>query len=208
MSPELKIKICGLTNPQDLRLCQDLGVDFTGFIFHPGSPRYVSPEKVGGWSKGSEIRVGVFVDATVREVLNAADRAGLDMVQLHGGQEPDFCRELGGDMVIRTFRPERYQSSSAFGGELEKFTPVCRYFLLDAGLSMGGHGRSIACSWLEDVESPVPFLMAGGLGPDNLDLVFKTQAAGVDLNSGVETGPGQKDHERVKKAVNKLRGIK
>ncbi len=208
MNREFKIKICGLTDPEDLRLCQELRIDFTGFIFHPGSPRYVSPEKVGEWSKENELRVGVFVDATVREVLDATSRAGLDMVQLHGGQDPGFCRELGAEMVIRTFWPERFQSSSSFEEELQKFTKACSYFLLDAGRSMGGHGRSIACSWLEGVNSPVPFLMAGGLGPDNLDPVLKTQAAGVDLNSGVEKGPGQKDHEKIKKAVNKLRGMK
>ncbi len=208
MKRGMKIKVCGLTGLEDLGICQDLGIDFTGFIFHPASPRYVSPEKVGGWRKKNELRVGVFVNATVQDVLDAMDRAGLDLVQLHGGQSPEFCHEVGQDRVMRTFWPERFDSCRDFQDELQKFTRACRYFLLDAGKSMGGHGRSIACDWLQDVKSHVPFLMAGGLGPDNLELVLQTQAAGVDLNSGVETGPGQKDHEKIQKAVNKLRGMK
>jgi len=208
MNSVLKIKICGLTSAGDLGVCQELGIDFTGFIFHPGSPRYVSPEKVGKWSRKNELRVGVFVSAAVQDVREAVDRAGLDMVQLHGGQDPDFCNEVGPSRVMRTFWPERFQSSSDFQAELKRFEKACRYFLLDAGLNMGGHGRSIACDWLQELKSPLPFFMAGGLGPDNLDLVLRTRAAGVDLNSGVEKGPGRKDLEKIKKAVNKLRGMK
>jgi len=208
MNRVIKIKVCGLTSADDLGVCQEMGIDFTGFIFHPGSPRYVTPEKIGKWSKKNELRVGVFVNAAEKDVLETVDRAGLDMVQLHGGQNPDFCRGLGADMVIKTFWPELFQNSSEFQAELQRFKETCRYFLLDAGRSMGGHGRSIACDWLQDLKSPLPFFMAGGLGPDNLDQVLRTQASGVDLNSGVEKGPGQKDHEKIKKAVSKLRGIK
>ncbi|WP_291321639.1 phosphoribosylanthranilate isomerase [Desulfonatronospira sp.] len=208
MNPELKIKICGLTNPGDLRICQGLGVDFTGFIFHPGSPRYVSPDKVGTWSKQTELRVGVFVNASVREVLDTMDRAGLDLAQLHGGQDPDFCSKAGPSRVMRTFWPERFDSCRDFQDELQRFEETCRFFLLDAGKSLGGHGRCIACDWLQDIRSPRPFLMAGGLGPDNLDQILETRALGVDLNSGVEKSPGQKDPEKIQIAVNKLRGMK
>lgn len=208
MNRDIKIKICGLTNVGDLGVCQDLGIDFTGFIFHPGSPRYVSPEKVGEWSKKNELRVGVFVNAPVREVLDTMDRAGLDLVQLHGGQDPDFCSEVGPSRVMRTFWPERFDSCPEFQDELQRFEEACRYFLLDAGKSLGGHGRCIACDWLQDIASPLPFLMAGGLGPDNLGQALETKAFGVDFNFGVETSPGKKDPEKIQKAVNKLRGIK
>ncbi len=205
---QMKIKVCGLTSLEDLRVCQELGVDMTGFIFHPASPRRVSADLVGSWPKKNESRVGVFVDFSVEQVIKIMDTAGLDLIQLHGGQNVSFCLTLGKKRVIKVFWPERYGYFQYFERELADYREACTYFLFDAGKNLGGHGRRIECAWLKKADVPLRFLLAGGLGQDNLHLAAELGAWGVDLNSGVEISPGRKDHEKIKRAVEKLRGIK
>ncbi len=208
MIRQIKIKICGLTSLEDLKVCQELGVDMTGFIFHPASPRCVSADQVGRWPRKNELRVGVFVDFSVEQVIKVMDTAGLDLVQLHGGQDVSFCRALGRKRVIKVFWPERYGLTQDFERELARYREACTYFLFDAGRDLGGHGRRIECAWLKKAEVPLPFLLAGGLCPDNLHLAQEFGPWGVDLNSGVEISPGRKDREKIIRAVKKLRGIK
>lgn len=191
------IKVCGLTNEKDLVFCQDQGINLTGFIFHPPSPRFIDPDKVGGWKKRHEFRVGVFVNRDIEEILHIMKTAKLDLVQLHGGQDKEFCRKIGPERVMRVFWPEKYDSVEDFKRELKRFTDVCSYFLLDAGTSSGGHGRSIASPWLGDLRIAKPWLLAGGLGPDNIKDVLNLGMTGLDLNSGVETSPGVKDHDKI-----------
>jgi phosphoribosylanthranilate isomerase len=201
----LLIKICGLTNEGDLKFCQEQGIDLTGFIFHPLSPRYVHPKFVGSWIKKNELRVGVFVDEKPERIMEAINIAGLDLVQLHGDQSPETCALIGPERVIRTFWPERFASVQDFMAELEAFKDVCRYFLFDAGKSMGGHGRSIMSPWLKKVVSPRYYLLAGGLGPENIEKVTHMDMAGLDLNSGVEKNPGQKDPQKIEKVLDIIR---
>ncbi|MDR3073607.1 MAG: phosphoribosylanthranilate isomerase, partial [Deltaproteobacteria bacterium] len=100
--PELLRKVCGLTRPEDVALCHALGADFTGFIFAEKSPRRLSPEAVAALPKGPARRVGVFARTDIAALRESARRAGLDLVQLHGGEEPDFCRAVGPERVIKT----------------------------------------------------------------------------------------------------------
>ncbi len=202
----LLIKVCGLTSLEDLKFCRDQGIDLTGFIFHPSSPRHVSPKLVGSWEKKDELRVGVFVEHKPEEILKTIDMAGLDLIQLHGGQDRETCDLMGGaHRVIRTFWPERFELVQDFMAELDAFRHVCRYFLFDAGKNMGGHGRSIASPWLKQAASPRPYLLAGGLGPDNIAGVLNSGAAGLDLNSGVESSPGVKSRQRIMRVLNIIR---
>lgn len=99
-------KICGLTRAEDVALCNSLGVDFMGFIFAPSSPRVVRPEFVASLPHGPARRVGVFTGASVKEMLAHAHAAKLDFFQLHGGEGPDICAELGAERVIKTLWPE------------------------------------------------------------------------------------------------------
>ena len=200
MNP-LMIKVCGLTSHADLKFCQDMGIDLTGFIFHPPSPRYVEPENVGAWKKKNELRVGVFVELDPSRILEIIDAACLDMVQLHGDHDPHACLRMGPDRIIRTFWPERFISAREFEKELERFRHVCRYYIFDAGRNLGGHGRGIKCPWLKQIRSPRPYFLAGGLGPDNLRDVSWPGMAGIDVNSGVESFPGRKDPEKIRQVV-------
>jgi phosphoribosylanthranilate isomerase len=201
----LLIKVCGLTTEDDLKVCQVMGVDLTGFIFHSPSPRNVDPGLVGSWKKKKELRVGVFVNQKPEEILEIFDAARLDLAQLHGGQSPDVCLAVGALRVIRTFWPERFDDPEDFQLEIDRFKDVCRYFLFDAGKSTGGHGRSILSPWLGRIKNPEPFFLAGGLGPENIGNLPVTGMAGLDLNSGVELSPGRKDAQKIRKVLDIVR---
>lgn len=201
----LLIKVCGLTTEDDLKVCQDMGVDLTGFIFHSPSPRSVAPGLVGSWKKKKELRVGVFVNQKPEEILEIIDAAGLDLAQLHGGQSPDVCLAVGALRVIRAFWPERFDDPEDFQLEIDRFKDVCRYFLFDAGKSTGGHGRSILSPWIGRIKSPEPFFLAGGLGPENIGNLPVTGVTGLDLNSGVELSPGRKDPQKIRKVLDIVR---
>jgi phosphoribosylanthranilate isomerase len=207
MSAPLLVKVCGLTRPQDARLCLELGVDLTGFIFAAKSPRRVTPETVRGMPQGSALRVGVFVEQSVGEVLDIMEYAGLDLAQLHGGQSPEFCRAVGARRVIRVFWPAQHASPDALKTELERFAAVCHMLLLDAGTAGGGHGKTLDLDFLRGLQAPLPWLLAGGLGPDNIaSALAKIRPHGVDLNSQVESAPGIKDHEKLRAALAAARG--
>ncbi len=202
------IKVCGITRQQDADACARMGVDLVGFIFHPASPRAMTPARAAGIETGSARRVGLFVDQGQQEVLEIMDQANLDLAQLHGDQDPAFCRAVGPTRVMRAFWPERHGSRAALEDELSLFAPVVSLALLDAGTSGGGHGRSQDFEFLAGLESPVPWLLAGGLSPEILPRAMAACApAGYDLNSGLESAPGVKDHEKLARAVALIRGL-
>lgn len=199
--PELLCKVCGLTRPEDVALCHSLGVDFTGFIFARQSPRYVEPRVAADLPKGPAQRVGVFVGADLETVRATAREARLDMVQLHSGEDADFCRKIGPERVIKVLWPERL-SPDALAVELERFAPVCAYFLLDAGSSGGGSGKALAWDALRRIRPPKPWLLAGGLGPETLPAALAACSPdGVDLNSALESAPGIKNPDTLRRAL-------
>ena len=198
-------KICGLTKVADVELCNALGADFVGFIFARKSPRFVAPECAALFPKGPALRVGVFAGADKTETCDIARRARLDLIQLHGGEEPDLCRALGPERIIKVFWPELL-GPEELARETERFAPVCSRFLLDAGNKGGGSGKLISADALPHAPLPRPWLLAGGLGPDTLALILdvltpEQQPDGADLNSALESAPGFKNHELVRKAV-------
>lgn len=201
------VKVCGLTRAGDVALCEELGVDWTGFIFHPAGPRNVDPALVASLPRGRAKRVGVFVDQTPDQVCAVLDLAGLDLAQLHGGQEPEFCRAVGAHRVIKVFWPQRYPDMGSLTRDLERFAPFCRAVLMDAGTSGGGHGRSLDFAGLRHLRSPLPWILAGGLGPANIhEALLQCAPDGVDLNSGVEDAPGRKNQARLARVMEIIEG--
>lgn len=199
------IKVCGLTRQEDAFFCSSLETPLAGFIFHPGSPRCVTPEHARGIDTSSAMRVGVFVEQSVEEVLEIMEQANLHLAQLHGDQDEDFCRAIGKTRVMRVFWPERYERVQDLQDDLLRYAEYCRFFLLDAGKSMGGHGDTLDPKSVAGLESPKAWFLAGGLGPENvLDMVRACKPCGVDLNSGVERSPGIKDHEKLTAALRTL----
>lgn len=200
------IKICGITRQQDADACAAAGVDMAGFIFHESSPRNVQPGAVAAIDTGQALRVGVFVRQNQQEVLDVMRRARLDLAQLCGDQDRAFCRAVGAARVIRVFWPERFKMRAALEDELSEYDGCMAYALLDAGLSGGGHGRTQDFGLLRGLDSPRPWLLAGGLGVDNLARAMgQCTPSGFDLNSGLESAPGLKDADLVRRAVALIR---
>ncbi|MDR2124373.1 MAG: phosphoribosylanthranilate isomerase [Desulfovibrio sp.] len=213
----LPAKVCGLTRASDVRLCLELGFRCTGFIFVPGSPRRISPEQAAALPAGDALRVGVFAGRAAEDVLRVMRTARLDLAQLHGDEDENFCRTVGPERVIKVLWPQRFaparpdgagETAELLGAECLRFAPVCSLFLLDAGLSGGGGGKSRRWNDLRSFRPPRPWIAAGGLGPDNLESVFATCSPwAVDLNSGVEERPGLKDAAKLRAAAAALRAL-
>lgn len=199
-----KLKVCGLTRPEDVALCRRLGTDFLGFIFHHGSPRYVRPEFVARAHAGAAAKVGVFVRQAATEVKLIMHQCGLDYAQLHGDQDEEFCDIVGRERVIKVLWPERYNSPQALQEDIDRFASHCAYLLLDAGLSGGGHGESIDFDNLQHIEIKTPWFLAGGLSADNVKTTLKANPDVLDLNSGVESAPGIKDEQKLKAVMDIL----
>ncbi|MDR2605183.1 MAG: phosphoribosylanthranilate isomerase [Desulfovibrio sp.] len=213
----LPAKVCGLTRASDVRLCLDLGFRCTGFIFVPGSPRRISPEQAAALPAGNALRVGVFAGLPADEVLRIMKTARLDLAQLHGGEDEDFCRTVGPERVIKVLWPQRFAAArpgdvdgaaELLHAECLRFAPVCALFLMDAGMSGGGSGRTLRREDLGSLRPSRPWIAAGGLAPDNLEKAFAGCSPwAVDLNSGVEERPGRKDAAKLKAAAAVLRGL-
>lgn len=200
----LLVKVCGMTREADARLCAALGADLLGFIFHPASPRCTQPGLPASLDLPGVRKVGVFVAQTLEDTLALMDAGRLDLAQLHGGQDEAFCEELakalGPRRVIKVVWPESADPLE-FQAELERFAPFCGLFLVDAGTSGGGHGRTIDAPLLQAARFPRPWLLAGGLRPGNLAaMLSRFSPKGLDLNSGVESAPGLKDEQLLRAA--------
>ena len=202
----LTVKVCGLTRPDDVTLCHELGADLTGFIFVASSPRKIRPEDAAAMPRGKAGRVGVFSGHSVHEVRRIAEVADLDFIQLHGGESPEFCQAVGPERVIKVLWPQAL-SRGGLNAELLRFAPVAAWFLLDAGQTGGGSGQSPAWDQVQGLASPRPWLLAGGLGPDTMhDALGRCAPDGLDMNSALETAPGIKDHILLRAALACLHG--
>jgi phosphoribosylanthranilate isomerase len=196
---EALVKVCGITRQEDADYCLGIKVQLLGFIFHESSPRCVTPEQVAAIHTGEAMRVGVFVKQSPEEVLRIMARANLHMAQLHGDQDEAFCEALGKKRIMRVFWPERYEDMADLEADMERFAPWCRFFLLDAGAAGGGHGKTQDWLRLANLKRPKALFVAGGLGPQNILQVLRAcNPCGIDLNSGVESAPGVKDHIKLK----------
>lgn len=192
------VKVCGLTRREDVAACRDLGVDLLGFIFHPASPRCVDPAFAASVSRGGALKVGVFVHQSADEVRRIMDQGGLDLAQLHGGQNQAFCRAVGPQRVLKVLWPEKLGSARALEQEAARFAGCCLHLLLDAGSGGGGHGRMMDLAILQHADIAKDWFLAGGLGPDTVRAALAACApTGLDLNSGVEDAPGSKNPDKI-----------
>ena len=203
-----KIKICGITNKIDALAASELGVDMLGFVFYKKSKRYVAP------SMAEDIinelppfigRVGIFVDEAREDVIKIAEDVGLDMLQFHGKESPEYCASFRDEYkVIKAFR---VNTKSDLRTVNDYDTD---YYLFDAYKSncAGGTGETFDWNILKDFEILKPFILSGGLDPDNVYLAIKELAPyAVDVSSGVESAPGKKDARLLKKFVANVRKV-
>jgi len=199
MNAHIRVKICGLTDPEDARLAAALGAHALGFIFYPPSPRSVSPEQAREIIRQLPpfvLTVGVFVDEELDAVREIAALAGLDWVQLHGNESPDYCRALG-RRVIKGFRVQGEETLPL----LAPYRGVVQAFLLDTyrpGLP-GGTGETFDWQLAHRARDYGPIILAGGLTPDNVaEAIRAARPQAVDVASGVEAAPGKKDPAKLR----------
>ena len=195
-----KVKVCGMTNLADAEHAAAHGAWAIGLIHHRDSPRYAEPEvaeEIGAALKRRCEIAGVFVNSTLEEVVDAAERENLTLLQFHGEEGPSFCVEAGrrtGAKVIKAMRV----TSAADVKAAEAFRTD--FHLFDAywhGLH-GGTGKSFDWELVSKRRSKVPMLLAGGLTAENVaDAVDLVKPFAVDVVSGVEAEPGRKDHAKV-----------
>ncbi|WP_294513870.1 phosphoribosylanthranilate isomerase [uncultured Bilophila sp.] len=208
---DLLIKLCGMREQALLDCAADLGVNLCGFIFAPESPRAVTPERAAALDSRGMLRVGVFTTDDMRFIEATAATARLDRVQLHGDQSVTcaerLSRTLGAERLIRVLWPRRYPDRHALEADMERHAHAAGMFLLDAGTSGGGSGQRVDGEGLRGLHAPRPWLLAGGLTPENVrEAVEACAPHGVDFNSGLESEPGRKDPSRIRAALTALRG--
>lgn len=231
MNKEMIIKVCGMRDAANIKEVSQLDIDWMGFIFFPKSPRYVrqinsnagfipdypslcnndgdepSPKKIK--------RVGVFVDDMPQNIVTQVVNFRLDIVQLHGSENAIMI-----DNLRRTLEPDIHKGikimkalSVASAAEVEKYKDYeghVDYFLFDTKTPLkGGSGNKFDWSVLDAYDGKTPFLLSGGIGPDDVERIREfnhPECIGIDVNSRFETVPGVKDAALLKSFVEALRG--
>ncbi len=191
-----------MRNAENIRKVEAMGIDLMGFIFWPKSKRYVSERP--SYLPTNCKRVGVFVDEDIEQVKRIADEYELDFIQLHGHESPAYIRLLDNRKIIKAF-------NIATTGDFaltEVYEGVANNFLFDTkGKSIGGNGEKFDWSLLSAYDGNTPFLISGGIGPDDADLLktfHHPKCIGIDLNSRFEITPGIKDIYKLKQFIEQL----
>lgn len=200
----IPVKICGITNLADAQIALEHGAAAIGFIFYIKSPRAISIQEAKSISdqlSNSVSKVGVFVNHPKEFIDGAVSEVPLNAVQLHGDESPEFCRQFNVP-VIKALRIKNKESLSL----------MAEYdvdgFILDTFSSnqYGGTGKSFDWSLLKDHQNGTPIILSGGLNPDNITIAIdEASPDAVDVNSGVESSPGMKDHKKIEQLFDKLK---
>jgi phosphoribosylanthranilate isomerase len=213
----MRIKVCGMTNADQVMQLDEMGVEFAGFIFYPKSPRYVyrsmpraEIKKIRG--KGIN-KVGVFVNASIEEVLEAVDDCGLYLVQLHGDETPKYCEKIANYVtVVKAFR---LREDDNVLWKVKDYRDIADMFLFDTeGAGYGGTGRKFDWDLLKDLSIGKPYFLSGGIEPEDIEKLktFSGEPAAkdlfsIDINSRFETSPGVKDMEKLKLFIEAVKQI-
>ncbi len=206
MKKEFIIKVCGMRKPDNIKEILNLDINMMGFIFYRSSPRSAQliPERI---NFNTTSKVGVFVDASLNEVVKKAMSFHLDYLQLHGKESPEYCMNL-----------KKYEKKiiKAFSIDIDFDFGLCMnylnaadYFLFDTkGKLKGGNGKIFDWNILKRYNLNKPFLLSGGISPEHLQEIKKfthPQFAGIDINSGFEIKPGIKNYKKLKHFIHELR---
>jgi phosphoribosylanthranilate isomerase len=204
-----KVKICGVTNLEDAGRAADLGAWAVGLIFHEPSPRRVREDEATAIAVALRRRVevcGVFVNRPLDEVVEAADRLGLTMLQLHGDEGPSYCAQAARRSGCRVIKAMQVRS----GADLQALEPFHTDFhLLDshARSLRGGTGEAFDWSLAGSHRGGVPVILSGGLTSGNVAAGIETVSPyAVDVASGVEAEPGRKDPRKLEAFFTAVRG--
>jgi phosphoribosylanthranilate isomerase len=206
----IRVKVCGMSDPLNVRQISEVKPDFMGFIFYHRSKRFVGEEPDRGLFQNIPsgiVKTGVFVDENNQRILEISSRVGLMAVQLHGNESAEACSELkaSGLMVIKVFNiglDFNFRSVSPYLNS-------CDYFLFDSKSETGG-GSGTRFDWqkLEDYTIDKPFFLSGGIGESDGNIIRSLNNKGlfgVDINSRFEISPGIKDVAKVKAFIKEIK---
>ena len=207
----MRVKICGITQIQQGQQIAALGASTLGFICVERSPRYLTPEQIKIIIEQLPVdidKIGIFANHQPEEIASVVATANLTGVQLHGAESPDFCAQLRQIIaseieLIKAFRVK----TAASLNDTEAYANYVDTLLLDAyhPQMLGGTGKTIDWQDLQQFKPTLPWMLAGGLTPDNVsEALSRLQPDGIDLSSGVERSPGDKDIVKVAQLFEQL----
>lgn len=207
----MRVKICGITKLEQGNAIAQMGATALGFICVPSSPRYLSAGKISVVIQELSQQIdciGVFANTTIAEICQTVTATGLSGVQLHGNESPEFCQQLRQYLPeIEIIKALRVRTTECLTNS-EIYANSVDMLLLDAyhPSQLGGTGKTLDWVTLQKYKPCLPWLLAGGLTPDNIvDALSLLQPDGIDLSSGVERSPGDKDLDKVAQLFTKLR---
>lgn len=206
----MRVKICGITKPEQGQAIAQLGATALGFICVSASPRYVTPQQIRVVIEQLLVPIdciGVFADATCEEICQVVAQSGLSAVQLHGNESPEYCQQLRLLLPdIEILKALRVKTAECLT-QTTIYTSCVDTLLLDAyhPQLLGGTGTTLNWETLRDFCPSIPWFLAGGLTPENvIDALSQLQPSGIDLSSGVERAPGDKDLDKVAQLFEQL----
>lgn len=206
-----KVKICGLTSLEDARFAAGALANYLGFIFYEDSPRFVTPAEAGAiinWIEGPE-SVGVFVNQPLDDINMLARQTGIDLVQLHGNESPEYC-ELVEKPVVKVIHVEAGSTELQLHEAIEPYLSVTDYLMFDTKTDdkWGGTGQTFDWTLIKEISAGKPFFLAGGLNIDNIrDACRQVAPFAVDISSSLESEPGKKDFDKVEEFMEEMRLI-
>jgi len=205
--PKIRIKVCGMKYTANREAVEHLPVDYLGFIFFPGSKRFVGKSPELQLFSTEAKKVAVFVDENISALLEMVKNYGFDTVQLHGNESPGTCLILKqeGLKVIKAFHVDERLDFSA----LNAYDDVTDYFLFDTKTDLpGGSGKKFTWNVLQEYSGEKPFFLSGGIQPEDTENVKQfchPRCFGIDLNSGFEDQPGLKNLEKLRQFITRIK---
>jgi phosphoribosylanthranilate isomerase len=208
------VKICGLKTPETLAAALDAGADMVGFVFFPRSPRHIdlpTAETLGRQAQGRALKVALTVDADDATLAAIIAALNPDLLQLHGHESPTRVAEIRRRFGLPVMKAMGVANAADLD-DVEAYAAVSDRLLFDAkppkdAAHPGGNGLAFDWSLLTGLDLSIPSMVSGGLDPANVaEALRRTKAQGVDVSSGVETAPGQKDPAKITAFVKAAKG--
>ena len=208
----MRVKVCGITQQEQLSELHGIGATFGGLIFYPKSPRYVLRHMTTSQIKKENAinKVGVFVNAAIEEVLQMVDECRLHMVQLHGDETPRYCEKIADYIsVVKAFR---ISDKDNIEWRIQEYMNVCDMFMFDTeGAGYGGTGKKFELERLHNVAVGKPYFLSGGIEPADVEKLhtFATLPEAkalfaIDVNTKFEQVPGIKNMNTIKDFIKKV----
>lgn len=213
VNPQPKLKVCGMTQLNQIQQLIEFNVDFIGFIFYEKSPRFVlnhlSLKQIANINHPG--KVGVFVNEDIADIVKISEQAQLNFIQLHGDETEDFISELRKKLnqkiqIIKVIRVGQ-QTSDELKITINHQPSTINYLLFDTdSKTFGGTGKTFDWTILNEIEIPIPYFLSGGISLENIQHIstINPKPFALDINSKFEIEPGNKDVEKIKKIKNEL----